>query len=555
MNFHLFLSKTSKHYVGLQKTRNCKVWLTFIAAFALSWSLTADVKMPKIFSDNMVLQRDMPVPVWGWADKNEKVTVSFKGQEKTATAGEDGKWMVKLDPLKASKESSELIVTSSIDIRQMKIKNVLVGEVWVCSGQSNMNCPLRDVLNSKDEIESSTQPLIRHIKLQPEWSPTKRDDIVGAPWVTASPYTTATHFSAVGYFFARDIVKELDVPVGLIGSNHGGTAIEPWTPLEGYRQVAELKDFLRQVEEWDSSTEAGRAKYLEYLEKLKEWIPRAEKACADKQGISEPPTPPQPPANIQPPQKLFNGMISPLIPYAIRGVIWYQGESNPGIGYLPRMKALIGGWRQLWQQGDFPFYFVQLASYRASDPNHPEGGDGFAAVREAQFQSLDIANVGMAVTIDIGDAANIHPPNKQDVGRRLALWALAKDYPSTTLRAGGKAADLVYSGPLYKNFKVEGNKIRIAFDHADSGLFIGKKEGLEPPKEIKEGKLGWISSAGADKKFYFADAMIDGQTLVVSSDKVPNPVAVRYHFTANPDGLHLYNREGLPASPFRTENW
>lgn len=531
--------------------RICKVTMTILAAGMLSWTLSAAVKMPKIFGDNMVLQRDIPAPVWGWADKGEKVTVSFSGQEKTATAGEDGRWMVKLDPLKASKDPAELKVTGT-DV--VAIKNVLVGEVWICSGQSNMQMGVGGVLNAKEEIESSANPLIRHIKVKNTQSPRKLDDITGGTWAVASPQTTGG-FTAVGYFFAKNLVKELDVPVGLIGNSWGGTRIEPWICPEGFKLCPEFKDIVKQIEEWDATTDSGRAKFADYIGKLKEWLPKAEKAIADKWDVPELPASPMPDADHQLPTKLYNAMISPLIPYAFRGVIWYQGESNSGDAYTAKMKALIEGWRQVWNKGDFPFYHVQLANYTFSDPNKPEGGNGYSRIREAQLQSLAIKNTGMAVIIDIGEAMDIHPRNKQDVGARLALWALANDYPSTTLRAGGKAADLVYSGPLYKKFKVEGNKIRIEFEHAGSGLLIGDKKGLEPVKEIKDGKLPWISIAGEDKKFYFADTAIDGKSLVVSSDKVATPVAVRYHFTANPEGLHLYNKEGLPASPFRTDAW
>jgi sialate O-acetylesterase len=528
--------------------------LAIIGVLTLSWSLSAAVKLPKIFGDNMVLQRDMPVPVWGWADKGEKVTVSFGGQEKTATAGEDGKWMVKLDPLKGSKVPAELKVTGTSTV---VFKNVVVGEVWICSGQSNMEFSLGGVLNAKEELAAATNPLIRHIKFSHIQSFTRLDDLVCGPWVVCSPQT-AGGFTAIGYFFAKNIVKELDLPIGLIGTNWGGTRIEPWTCTEGFKLYPDFKNIVKQVEEWDSSTESGRAKYAEYVKKLKEWTPQAEKALTAKQSVPEHPDTPFPSPNPQLPTVLYNAMINPIVPFAIRGAIWYQGESNGNEGiatYLPKMKALIEGWRQVWKQGDFPFYHVQLANFQISNPNNPDGGDGYAKLREAQFHSLCIKNTGMAVIIDIGEARDIHPKDKQDVGARLALWALAKDYPSTTLRAGGKAADLVYSGPLYKSFKVEGNKIRIEFDHADSGLFIGEKKGLEPAKEIKNGKLGWISIAGEDKKFHFADAVIDGKSLVVSCDKVAKPAAVRYHFTANPEGLHLYNKEGLPATPFRTDTW
>lgn len=518
--------------------------LIAISVFILATTIHAAVKIPKIFSDNMVLQREIPVPVWGWADKGEKVTVSFAGQEKTATAGDDGKWITTLDSLKANKEASELKITGSNTIT---IKNVLVGEVWICSGQSNMEWNVGNSLNAKDEIAAATNPIIRHIKVQNVESSVKLNDIASGAWSVCSPQTVSG-FTAVGYFFAKNIVKELDVPVGLIGSNWGGTRIEPWTCPDGFRLVPELKDIFTQVEQWDSTTEAGHAKYTEYIAKIKEWTPKAEEAIAKKQDIPPLPESPLPPPGNQLPTKLFNAMIYPLIPYAIRGAIWYQGESNGGEGitYLQKMKALIGGWRQMWKQGDFPFYHVQLANWQISNPSNPAGGDGWAKLREAQLQSISqIPNTGMAVITDIGDAADIHPKNKQDVGDRLARWALAKDYKK----------DVLVSGPLYKGVKVEGNKIRISFDNVGSGLMLGEKTGIEPTKEVKDGKLKWVAVAGEDKVWYWADAVIDGETIVVSSEKVAAPVAVRYAFVMNPAGANLYNKEGMPASPFRTDSW
>jgi sialate O-acetylesterase len=257
---------------------------------------------------------------------------------------------------------------------------------------------------------------------------------------------------------------------------------------------------------------------------------------------------PGPGPGVGEPTRLYNGMIAPVVPYAIRGALWYQGESNGGEGatYLHKMSALVGGWRQVWSEGDFPFYYVQLANFQQSDPSKPAGGDGWANLREAQLKALVIPNTGMAVIIDIGDAANVHPKDKQDVGKRLALWALAGTY--------GKK-DLVFSGPLYKSHAIAGNKIRIAFDHVGGGLIVGEKRGLAPVAEVKDGKLKWFAIAGEDNVWHWADAVIDGPTVVVSSAEVANPVAVRYAFAMNPEGANLYNKEGLPASPFGMTDW
>jgi sialate O-acetylesterase len=281
---------------------------------------------------------------------------------------------------------------------------------------------------------------------------------------------------------------------------------------------------------------------------MKIWLPEAEKMVKDGKLPTTMPVAPGGNNTHQFPTMIFNAMVNPIIKYGIKGVIWYQGESNggEGVSYKNKMNALISDWRNLWQQGDFPFYFVQLANYRTSNPNNPAGGDGWAKLREAQLNTLSVVpNTGMAVIIDIGEANDIHPKDKQDVGKRLAAWALKKDYNK----------DVVLSGPLFKDCKIEGSKAIISFDHTGSGLTAGIKNGIEPFKETPDAKLKWIAIAGADKKWHWADAVIDGNKLIVSSDKVKNPVAVRYAFTMNPQGANLYNKEGFPASPFRTDNW
>jgi len=476
--------------------RRRDVSLALVCLMLFAAVAAAEVKLPAVFSDGMVLQQEKPVPVWGWADAEAKVTVKFAGQEQSTTAGKEGKWMVKLDPLKMNKKAATLTVTAGDDT--VTIRDVLVGEVWLCSGQSNMEMSVGGC-NSPDDIASANYPLIRTIKVPHTPSAKPLDDFNGS-WTACSPATVA-RFTAVGYFFARTIHNELGVPVGLVNSSWGGTRVEPWTPPCGFAAVPELKAMAEQ-------TYTARSH--------------------------------------QEPTVLYNGMIRPLIPFAIRGALWYQGESNggEGVSYYHKKQALIGGWRQLWKQGDFPFYFVQLANFRTS-PDDPKGGDGWARLREAQLDTLKVPNTGMAVIIDIGEANDIHPKNKQDVGRRLALWALAKDY--------GK--DLVYSGPLYKGMKIEGDKIRITFDHVGGGLMVGKKEGRGPAEEVTGGELKWFAIADADQNWHWAKAVIDGDTVVVSCDEVKSPVAVRYAFAMNPAGCNLYNKEGLPASPFRTDRW
>ena len=501
----------------------------------------AGVQLPKIFGDHMVLQRQQPVPVWGWETPNVEVTVSFAGQTKSAKADAFGKWMVKLDPLEANKRGQLLIVKGS---STKTFKDVLVGEVWICSGQSNMEWTVNGSLNAGEEKKSANLGHIRHFKVPHINKPLPESDVKGN-WQLCSSGSVGS-FTAVGYYFGRKIAKELDVPVGLIGTNWGGTRVEPWTAPVGFRSVPELKSLSDRVSSWSATTDAGKKAWKEYVDRIKHWTQMAEEALKDNQEIVEIPAAPGPGPSHQEATKLYNGMIAPLIPYGIRGAIWYQGESNgnEGESYFHKKNALITGWRKLWKQGDFPFYYVQLANWRQASKS-PQGGDGWAKLREAQTKCLTLKNTGMAVTVDIGNAKDIHPKNKQDVGLRLASWALAKDY--------GKS--LVYSGPIYKSHKVEGSTIRIEFDHSGSGLMLGKKNGLEPVAADTSGKMNHIAIAGADKKWFWAEAKIDGNSIIVSSDQVKEPVAVRYAFSMNPEGCNFYNKEGFPASPFRTDKW
>ena len=522
-----------------------KTWVMgFLLVSFLAVELGAAVKLPPLFSDNMVVQRDLPLNVWGWAAPNEKVTVSLAGQTVAATADQAGRWAVKLTPLPVNKEPQELTVAGE---NQLSLKNVLVGDVWVCSGQSNMQMVVASTINAKEEIAASDNPLIRHLTIPVAISLYPKDAVTASPWLVAGPTVTG-NFTAAGYYFARELVKETGVPIGLINTSWGGTRIEPWTPAEAFRTIPELKKISEQVDAWIPTTDLGKKCFGKYIEDMKTWIPAAEAAL--KEDRITPSIPPAPGAtnNHTQPTMIFNSMINPLSHYGIKGALWYQGEANGGEGeiYTHKMRALISGWRSLWNQGEFPFYYVQLANFRTSNPDNAAGGEIWTPTREAQLKTMAVVpKTGMAVIIDIGEAADIHPKNKQDVGKRLAAWALAKDY--------GKK--IVYSGPLYKDCKVEGNKIRISFEQVGGGLMVGKKDGLAPVKETPPDKLKWFALAGADKKWYWAEAVIDGETVLVSSEKVPQPAAVRYAFAMNPQGANLYNKEGFPASPFRTDNW
>ena len=512
----------------------------------------AAVKLPGMFTDGMVLQRDAPAAVWGWADPGEKITVSFAKQVKKTEADAEGLWIVWLDPLAADKNPETLTVSGASSASA--IKDVVVGEVWLCSGQSNMGWPLKDTEGAAAAIATLTNGLIRCFTAPPVASLYPHDDIA-ARWTVCNP-NNAVNCSALAYYFARELTTVLDVPVGLLVSAWSGTTIFPWVNPEGLRSVPELAGAADNMEAWIPTSEAGQKAFVNYLDLMQAWIEARRKVIGKK---SMPPPQPLPPGwhpylNMQA-TTIYNGMIHPLKSYAIRGAIWYQGESDAhsGLDYYPRMQALIKGWRQAWRSSrqsgalnDFPFYYVQLPAYGQARANNPAGGDGWTLIREAQLMAMTITNTGMACAIDIGGIPpDLHPRNKLDVGRRLALWALAKTY----------CKDVVFSGPIYRECKVEGDKIRVSFDYADNGLMAGEKSGLEPAREAKDKKLNCFAIAGEDKAWHRADAMIENNTVVVSCAKVPKPAAVRYAYSGNPEGANLYNTEGLPAVPFRTDQW
>lgn len=497
-----------------------------------------------VFTDNMVLQRDRPVTVWGTAVPEEAVTVEFAGQLKTATADTNGRWHVVLDPLVASKEPRDFKLRGA-DTNAATLTNVLVGEVWLCSGQSNMEWTVSKSADYDAVKTGADQPLIRHFKVPRRDSPFPEEKI-DARWVVCTPETVG-EFTAAGYFFAREFGRELGVPVGLLNASYGGTRIEPWATPDSLMAAASLPGLAARVRQTSHLAPEGRTNYAGYLRAVEDWLPAAKDAVEKGAPFPLPPAEPWITGNEQQPTRLYHGMIAPTVPFALRGVLWYQGEGNAGdaAGYADKMAALVGGWRELWSDPQMPFYYVQLAGFQTSDPSKPEMADGWARLREEQLMALALPHSGMAVAIDIGEAADIHPKNKQDVGRRLARWALARTY--------GK--DIVPSGPVYKSHRAGEGKIVVEFDHADSGLFIGTKEGLEDPVPSAGVGLPWISIAGADKKFRWAEVFIDGPRLVVWNKEVPEPVAVRYGFTQNPQGAKLYSNESLPASPFRTDDW
>jgi sialate O-acetylesterase len=621
------------------------------------------LKLPALFSDHMVLQQKMSCPVWGWAKDGTSVTVEINGQKATAMA-RDGRWQVKLPALEAGGPYKLTVRTPESKI---ELNDVLVGEVWVCSGQSNMEWAVESSNNAKAEIATADYPKIRLFTVKQDIATTPQRDVTGQ-WAVCTP-ETVKDFSAVGYFFGRDLLKSGVKPIGLIHTSWGGTPAEAWTSMETLRNDSDFTPILERekeavenkeqlerqfgsnmmdkrdpdnlmadtttfekgwaranidLAEWDTmdlpqkwekvglpldgivwfrrevtipGTWAGQNLTLK-LSAIDDWdityfndtkigqtmrgaprphtVPRiytvpghlvkagkniiAVRVFDGRGGGGIYPT--QNPMQIgltetgRPidltgpwhyriecirnlgagekdfPARLYNAMIVPLVPYGIKGAIWYQGESNAGRAYQYRklFAAMIQDWRKLWDIGDFPFYFVQLANYR--ERKVEPGDSDWAELREAQQMTLSLPNTGMAVIIDAGEADDIHPRDKQTVGKRLALIAGARDY----------GQDFEYSGPVYSSMAVEGNHIRLNFDHADSGLVA------------KDGPLTGFAVAGEDRKFYWADAAIEGKTIVVKSDKVATPVAVRYAWADNP-ACNLYNGADLPASPFRTDDW
>jgi sialate O-acetylesterase len=470
--------------------------LGILALTAISATITsAAVKLPSILGSHMVLQQGVAVPVWGWADPGEEVTVTFHDAKVSTKADKDGKWQVKLPASKANAKGADLVVKGSNEI---KLEDVLVGEVWLCSGQSNMEWTVSRSTNAKEEIANAKHPLIRHVKVPHRPSDKPERDVQTSGWQVCSPSTVA-NFTAVGYYFGRHLKNELNVPIGLIGSNWGGTRIEPWIPPVGFMAVPSLKK--------------------DFADKLDQF--------PQKRGNK---------INHQTPLALYNGMISPLLPYAIKGAIWYQGESNNGEGmlYHEKMKALIAGWRSVWNKPDLPFYFVQLAPYKyRGDPKSLPG------IWQAQLETLKVPHTGMAVTTDITTLTNIHPPNKQDVGKRLALWALANDYGNDKI---------VYSGPLFdKADHSDGGKGSITVHFKKMG---GKPHGLTTTDKKNPSHF---EVAGKDGVWHQAETFIvHGDHIVAKSKMVKEPIQVRFGWDqlATPN---LVNREGLPASPFTSK--
>jgi sialate O-acetylesterase len=475
----------------------------------------ADVKVPAIFGPHMVLQRDQKDRVWGWAEPGEDVTVKISNQSHATKAGADGTWHVMLDPLPAGGPH-----TLSIEGKNtLKLDDVLVGEVWICSGQSNMQWSVGSARDADLEIATAKYPSIRFITVPNRGTQELQTDFRGQ-WQACRPDNVAG-LTAVGYFFGRRLHQMLDVPIGLINDSWGGSACEAWI----------RRDILAADEKY-----APMLKRWEKLEKdFADW-----KAAADKAKAEGKPAP-RAPNNLEGqmrgnarPGNIYNGVLKPTIGYAIRGVIWYQGESNAGRAYQYRdlFPLMIKSWRDEWDQGDFSFYWVQLADFLAETPEPKESS--WAELREAQTMTLKLPNSGEAVIIDLGEGKDIHPKNKQDVANRLVRWSLARDY----------GVKIAFQSPTYKEMEKHGNKVVLRFDHVGKGL---------KPFDVNEPR--GFAIAGSDHKFFNAKAkIVSPATVEVWSDSVSEPTAVRYAWADNPV-CNLYSAEGLPVTPFRTDDW
>ena len=552
--------------------RKCKIQsFALLLLLSLGQSTRADVKLPGLFSDNLVLQQEMRVPIWGWADDGEKVTVEFRGK-KASTIAKDGKWAIRIDSFKAGGPDTLTISGKNT----LVLKNVLVGEVWVCSGQSNMEWPLEKSFEPEGDIAASTIPMLRLFTV-PKLKADQPTNDVDASWQECNPQTT-TNFSAVAYYFGRELQKARGVPVGLIHTSWGGSPAEVWMSHDVLEDNPDYKKAIL-----DSFGQATK-KYQTDLARFE-----AAQAELKKQGKTSDKKPPAKP--YWKPSELYNGMVAPLLPYAIRGAIWYQGESNAGRAYQYRtlFPDMIRNWRRAWGQGDFTFLAVQLAPWDKGKKRSVEaiaaapGESDWAELREAQVLATKaLPKVGLAVITDVGDKDDIHPTKKAPVGARLALAARGIAYREK----------VVYSGPLYRSMKVKGDKAIISFDHTGRGLEAGAdvqhafftpdgkmitvtgRDNTTRVWDVKTGQtlepngkatnitslaniaspLTGFSIAGPDGKFVWADAEIKGDKVVVSSVRVPRPVAVRYGWADYPV-VNLWNKDGLPASPFRTDTF
>ena len=492
---------------------------------------SAVVKPNSIFANNMVLQRNMRVPVWGSATADEKVEVQFNGQ-KQVTQSKDGKWLLYLEPMKEN--SAPLTMTIIGANNEVKITNIVIGEVWLCAGQSNMEWGLFKTNGGEEAIANSTNPLLRIFNI-PHNAQMQKVNEVNSKWVLSEPKTTKT-ISAVGYYFLSKLQKELNVPVGFINASYGGTIIEAWLSKEVLAQQSNKDKYM--------DVDIMKRQYDSIVAKAKPLIEAYEKAKDSAKSINQP-APPRPqgiPLEFKGTTSLYNGEIYPLLPYAIKGIAWYQGESNAypqRAGTYPQLlTSLIQSWRKDWNREDLPFIVIQLSGDAKKVQEKPVEVSGKAMLKEAQFNVVQSTkNAVLVTTSDCGEL-DVHYREKRPIGERVCNAALALAYQQK----------LEYTGPLYQSHKIEGNKISVSFTHANKGLMV-------KTDSVKPASLYGFAIAGEDKKFYQADATIEGNKVVVSSKDVAKPVAVRYAWADFSFQWNLFNTEGYPASTFRTDNW
>jgi sialate O-acetylesterase len=508
------------------------VCLLAVTVLLPAFGRAGELKLPAVFGSHMVLQRGMPLPVWGWADPQEEITVSFRDQSRSTVTDADGRWMLKLEPEDVGRPG---VLTVSGRGRSVSLDDVLVGEVWVCSGQSNMQWAVQAAIDPDLEAAAAHHPRLRLFQV-PLVSESEPQEDVAASWRVCASDNVST-FTAVGYYFGRTLQSVLQVPVGLIQTAWGGTRAEAWTSPDKMAALSELQPILTTWQDSVARFEPDQAQ-RDYEQALSRWRERAREArAAGRPAPGQRPQPPTSPRLSQHhPSNLFNAMVAPLTPFAIRGAIWYQGESNAGRAYQYRtlMPAMIESWREDWQQGDFPFYMVQLANFREIQ-SEPSDSD-WAELREAQMLTTQaLPNVGVACITDLGAAKDIHPKNKQDVGRRLARLALVDVYGED---------GLARNGPVFKSVEFTDSKALVHFDNGGSDLISWYGEPLTG--------FAVASEPGA---WHWATAQIvDGDTVELSCAEVPTPKAVRYNWADNPQG-NLYNGRYLPAYPFRTDDW
>jgi sialate O-acetylesterase len=503
-----------------------------LIAALISWAAPAlaDVRLPALFTDHMVLQQGQKNRVWGSADPGEDVIVTIAGQRQTAKANDKGKWQVTLDALPVGGPHT-LAITGK---NKLAVEDVLVGEVWICSGQSNMQWAVSQANDGDLEAKTANFPQIRLISVPQVGTQEPQDDFQGK-WELCTP-ETAKDFSAVGYFFGRQLHQTLNVPIGLIDDAWGGSACEAWIRRDLLEKDEKYSKLMADWVQRERSYDPEKAKAANDKQQA-DFREAAAKAKAEGKPVPQPPrAAPNPLTPNHRPGNIYNGVLKPTIGYGIRGAIWYQGESNAGRAYQYRdlFPLMIQSWRDEWQQGDFPFYWVQLADFLAQKKEPADSS--WAELREAQTMTMKrLPNTGEAVIIDLGEGRDIHPRNKQDVAKRLARWALARDYGLSNIE---------YHSPQYKSMEKQGSKIVLSFDHVGAGLYT-----FDTTNPVG------FAIAGSDKTFVWADAKLAGNDKIeVTSDKVADPVAVRYAWADNPV-CNVYSRAGLPLTPFRTDDW